>query len=60
MNNSDSHISMEDINSVALGVTDLIENKLEKLDAVDESALYDLVLDLMEKFYQYPDYRHWN
>jgi len=51
---------MEKINNVSLDIIDLIREKLGGIDVDDESVLYDLIVDLLEKFYQYPDYTHFN
>jgi len=59
MNNLDNHISAEDINSLALDLSDEATDRLH-LDDEDEQILFDLVVNLLEKFCQYPDYRHYN
>lgn len=59
LNNLDNHISMEEVNSLALKMSDMAE--LDTNLTMDESdSLFCKLVNLLEKFYQFPDYNNYN
>lgn len=53
-------IKMEDINSIILNIFDSIVHHNIKLTDKEEDKLYNIFSEVLEKFFDYPDYRKYN